>query len=120
MGVRAGSRRSYGLPCEKLAAVGNHPQFSSVQVSTLLRTVTSHSSRLMEGYWIRGRSVPSSRPQRRSWQPEGVGQMGDAGIGFDGLLPPLQLRGLTVPGTLFADNTPNQFREAGVLQSAWH
>ena len=49
-----------------------------------------------------------------------VGQMGDAGIGFDGLLPPLQLRGLTVPGTLFANNTPNQFREAGVLQSAWH
>ena len=46
--------------------------------------------------------------------------MGDAGIGFDGLLPPLQLRGLTVPGTLFADNTPNQFREAGMLQSAWH
>lgn len=45
--------------------------------------------------------------------------MGDAGIGFGGLLPPLQLRVLTVPGTLFADNTPNQFRVAGVLQAAW-
>lgn len=38
--------------------------------------------------WIRGRSVPSSIPQWGSWKPEGAGRVGNAGIGFDGLLPP--------------------------------